>query len=506
MLLAALTAAFLLLPSLLYPFGRDQAVFAYVGSVMARGGMPYRDAWDLKPPGIYLAYALLASLSRDHGLGLMHLLRAADVAAAAGVGVLLAGILRRLGRPEAAATAAGWYACLYLQGGYWGLAQAESWANLFLLGGVLLALASGGGPPIRRLFLIGILGGLAAVLKFTTLLPLLPVLPYAFRRLPAGGRLRAALTLCAGIVLPLAGVAGWLAVTGVWPAYLEIQRGFVAPYTQLSASGPLAHLEHVFRYTGLWLGSVWLPAGLALAALEPSAGKRPAWGTGVALLAGGLVAVWMQDKYFGYHWQTALPALALLAALGSARVCEAARIPPRAIPAVCLLGVLFWAGGTRWGDYRDAVRVSTGSLSTSEWLARFGRPGRGDNSFLANTWVANYVRGHTRPDEAVLIWGFEPAVYLLADRRPPSRFFFNVPVSARFAPDAWRQEFLRDLEREPPELFLTVRHDAIPWASGRTDDSQAQLESWPELRNWLARGYRQEQQIEDFTLYRRVPR
>src|SRR5689334_7668345 len=52
-------AAALLIPSLLYPFARDQGVFAYVGSIILKGGWPYRDVWELKPPGIYYTYAAM---------------------------------------------------------------------------------------------------------------------------------------------------------------------------------------------------------------------------------------------------------------------------------------------------------------------------------------------------------------------------------------------------------------------------------------------------------------
>ncbi|HYP91397.1 MAG TPA: hypothetical protein VEQ59_24690, partial [Polyangiaceae bacterium] len=43
---------------LLYSFGRDQGIYAIVADTILKGGMPYRDAWDFKPPGIFLTYAL----------------------------------------------------------------------------------------------------------------------------------------------------------------------------------------------------------------------------------------------------------------------------------------------------------------------------------------------------------------------------------------------------------------------------------------------------------------
>src|SRR3990170_1470442 len=47
------------LPSLVQPMGADQALYAYVGERVLDGGVPYRDAWDQKPPAIHVAYAVM---------------------------------------------------------------------------------------------------------------------------------------------------------------------------------------------------------------------------------------------------------------------------------------------------------------------------------------------------------------------------------------------------------------------------------------------------------------
>src|SRR5689334_10365233 len=49
-----LVAAFQIL---MFPFGRDQGIYALVGEGILRGQVPYRDLWDFKPPGVFLVYA-----------------------------------------------------------------------------------------------------------------------------------------------------------------------------------------------------------------------------------------------------------------------------------------------------------------------------------------------------------------------------------------------------------------------------------------------------------------
>ncbi|MCJ7821513.1 MAG: glycosyltransferase family 39 protein, partial [Armatimonadetes bacterium] len=46
----------ILSPLLTYPFGRDQGVFAAAADILARGGLPYHDVWDVKPPGVFYTY------------------------------------------------------------------------------------------------------------------------------------------------------------------------------------------------------------------------------------------------------------------------------------------------------------------------------------------------------------------------------------------------------------------------------------------------------------------
>lgn len=512
-------ALLVLLPTLAFPFGRDQAVFAYVGEVIARGGMPYRDAWDLKPPGVYLAYAFLAALA-PNGAALMTAVRLADLLVAAVTAWLLARLVMRLTEAEEeqaprwliGAAVAGWYAGLYLHGTYWSLAQAEAWANPFLLGGVLLLL----GKPEERprpvaAFVAGGLLGAVALLKFTAVLPALPVLGWVIwstwrtERKPATAATLLALFGAGGALIVACG-AGWLAVGGALDSYLDIQRGFVAPYARLGATGLGERLAGLFGHTLGWARLAWLPVGLAAFGLASKREWR-AEGRGVAgaTLFAGLLAVWWQGKYFGYHWQTALPWLALSAAVGTEVLAARLRLPRFLAATLLPMLALGWSVAAHWSDYAGAVQYASGTLTRKSWIQRFGRPRRGDYAFFATERAAAYVRKHTHPDEPVLVWGFEPAIYLLADRRPTTRFFFNVPVTVRFAPEAWRQEFLAAFDAHPPQMLVVLRNDPIPWATAREDDSSEQLAEWTELAERIRRNYREVGRREDFLFYQRQP-
>src|SRR4051812_24037984 len=54
------------IPTIILPFWPDQSIFSIIGKAIAQGGFPYTDAWDQKPPGIYLIYA--AAIQGPFGL------------------------------------------------------------------------------------------------------------------------------------------------------------------------------------------------------------------------------------------------------------------------------------------------------------------------------------------------------------------------------------------------------------------------------------------------------
>jgi hypothetical protein len=499
----------MLAPSLLYPFGRDQSVFAYVAQVLQRGGLPYRDVWDLKPPGIYFLYRAMLDLTAQPS---MTAVRVVDLAWACASGLALYMVGRRFAGVVAAAAAGVWYAAAYLRMEFWGMAQAESFAALPLI----VALACWWRGWERRapwLFVAaGVLGGVAATLKFTAALPLLvPLLVAAATRgagepgdAPGRPLLAAAALTAAGAAVPVVACVLWMRGTGCWEPYLEIQRGFVAGYTRLDVEtlavrGGGQTLAIVLRYA--------VPALLAAAGVVAlrRAGRSREVGLVAGWLGAAVVAVWLQNKFYRYHWIAVLPPLCLLAAAGGEYAAQALRGRWRGarVAAVTLALPVLWGAWSNGREYVSAARRWSGSLSAAHYQARFGPPNGGDFSFVGDRMAAEYVRAIRTPERGLFVWGFEPLVYLLSGSRPPTRFIFAAPLVAPWAPAAWRAELMRDLRAEPPRTILVVTHDVYPWATGRNADSEALLKEFPELDAFIRSGYQFEQVIEDFVVYRR---
>ncbi|MCL6647915.1 MAG: hypothetical protein K6U89_06240 [Chloroflexi bacterium] len=491
------------LPLLNQPFGRDQGIFATIADVIRQDGLPYRDAWDHKPPGIDYAYALAFHLF-GRSWQAVHLLELLGLLAAM---VGLWWLVRPAGSRPALLAAALLGAGSVLQFEWWDRGQAEWWiATLATVG---IAGLQPGLPWPRAAALVG--GGLlGSVVWFKpTAVPLVLI----------GGALALAgqqrwvrLALVA---------AGALLAVGV-PAGLFWQAG---AFGDLWTAVVLFNQLHVQTGANLTLAAaIWATVAFAermgplvpLAAAGLTAARR--WPSGVLLLLGwllvALAGVWAQGKFFSYHWSVALPPLAGLAGLGLNAGWEAVCWPGphawlrRGIAAVLAGALLLPIWADQQGKLGRDLPYLLGWVSWPQYAAQFGHNLNNVDvySFRHAQATADYLRAHTAPSEPVLVWGFQALVNWLAERPAPTRYIFSYPLTIERpeSPLRWeaRQTFLREFDARPPAYVVLVSKDINPI---QTRESVALLEEFPEFKARLTRDYRPEQQIGEFLLLRRHP-
>jgi 4-amino-4-deoxy-L-arabinose transferase-like glycosyltransferase len=517
--LLLLAAGFLLLaPMLTYPFGSDQGAFADVADVIARGGVPYRDVWDIKTPGIYyLFWAVFALLDRS-----IFSVRLADLLWTLAAAGLLAAIARRLLSLWAGIASAFFFLAFYALGfDFWHTAQCEGFASLPVALAVLLMLAAARRRRLPLAVACGLLIGLAAIIKFT-LAPLL-LMPLAAALLSPGEPLRSRLTRAAGCLagclLTLAATALLLARAGALREMLYTVFTWNSQYGKIQPPASkllvIPYQIAAFHFGGQYL-ILKLTSLLAIIGLIELAARRRSlshWWAVPAWWALSIVGVCAQGKYFAYHWLPVLPPLGLLAAAGlsgvhrvasnrlAANQARAASVA-LAVPLVACLGAAY---GKHFGA---AIAYARGRLPAPQYLARFATPPLPGCtgayfSFSADLAVADYLRAHSRPEDRIFIWGLEPLIYFLADRPPATRFVNDQPLLTPWSPPDWRDQAIRDLKRNRPRFILIVHNDAQPWITLWPGDSASALSNYPALTDLLRREYRPAIRIEDFDLWER---
>ena len=478
--------------SLWWPMGRDQGVYAWVGSVIVRGGASYVDAWEVKGPATHLIYAL-AQLLFGRGMWGIRLL---DVLMLAVATWLAWRALSRLVSVSGAALGVFLFVAWYWSLGYWETAQPDSWVA-FLLLAVLALIAPGGGPSRRRaLVAAGALIGVCAMLKplFSLFALLLLIDSWPKRGGDRAGALREAGASVAGFSVVVVPVVGWLLLHGALGPFLRIQFDFNWAVHRLSK--PLGMLEHL----GQWyefasdpallialplatVGAVWLWAGHRRFAVATLAA--------LALSIGGIA---LQSKYYPYHFTPIFAPLALLAGCGLGAIIDFDAVARRLRTGVAaglagllvLVSLAALAPGTwTW------MRYVGGALPKTDYHAQFGLQ-KADYSFRECELAARLVEDATDPDDTILVWALDPLIYYLAQRMPPSRFGAHYPLTrGELNPfeAEWRRQFMQDLAARPPARIVIADHDEnnlLPKSSFHY------IDDFPEFRSYLVQGYTSE--------------
>lgn len=512
LLLAAAAAS--LAPILAYPFGRDQGAFACVADVILRGGTPYRDAWEIKPPGIYYLFSASFALFGRSMLA-PRLLDLVWSLAAAG---LLFSVGKRLLSLLAGTLGAFFFLVFYALGfDYWTTTQCDGFASLPIAAAAAALVAAERRRSPGLAVLCGALIGIAITIKFTLgAFLLLPCLAALFAR-EETSRARAARTgaYVGGCFGVLGIVAALMWLSGAWYDMVYLLFTWNAKYAALRSRVPMTiRIPHeTFRF--LLAGQYWILRAVGLLGLigagdlvfRPAAGRArwliPTW----ALLM--LAGLWVQAKFHPYHWLPLLPPLGLLAGHGLAAARRWIRdtgTPQRAgalaVAGAALLVAMLASGYST--HFQVPIRHALGRSPQAESLKEFGEYGQGDFSLAADLEVSRFLRENSAADEAIYVWGFEPLVYFLADRRPASRFITLQPLVSPWSPPEWRQELIRDLDRERAAYILVLHNDVFPWVTASRLDSAAQLLHYPELQLFLRENYRPDRQIEHFEVWKRM--
>lgn len=503
----------LLAPLTTYPMGRDQGVFATVADVIALGGAPYKDAWDIKPPGIfYLFWLSFKIFGRSEAAP-----RFLDLSWTLATALTIWAIGRRLFSVWAAPAAAFFFLIRYMTHDYyWHTSQCDGFASLPLALAALSLIYAEERKRAGFAFACGALAAIAIVIKFTLgLFLLLPFLALTLLKTePIRARFTRAIWYLAGCALLLLFAAGLIWKAGAFGSMLEVVFRWNAAYAGAQISGlPRQNLlgqliKIIIGQPGQYIFPIGLLAILGavdLCVRVESARMRwlvPAWALAIVL------QVWVQGRYYPYHWLPLLPPLALLAAQGlrtlrwSLNKLERPRLAS-ALSAFGVLAIFTLLGIGYYLFLRFPLRYLTGKVPREVYLQGFDRAIASDFSLTADQQVAAWIKNHTQSNTPVFIWGFEPLIYFLADRPPASRFIYNIPLVAPWSPEEWREELIRDLKEKKPAYFIVAHRDPQPWMVGRWDDSASQLATYPELAQLLRDNFRLREQIQDFSIYER---
>ncbi len=478
--IAVVMTAWLLANILMYRYGRDQGIYATVADTVLRGGMPYRDAWDFKPPGIYVIYAATRAL---FGPG-QWAIRVVEVLGLGSVVAAFVVLARRFFSDGRIGILAGALAVLvHAELEFWHTAQPESFGGMLTAWALVLATFEPESNDVRARrkelacwTVAGALYGFCFLLKPPLAGGAVVSAAFAARRMraklsgrPWPARLRAAsapfLCMAAGGAFVVAACALWFVVRGAFRDLYDTLFVFTPHYTKLSWEDATVP-GMVYLAVEEWFIDLSAPnfVGMLAAFVLPSVASREKEGVAHVLLVISfqLVGVAMQGKFFPYHYGASVLLGSLIAGLGAYKLWTRA-VAKRAwgvLAFTVALPIVFEARSSTRNlpnDFLDRCLARQKQLLGLSGTTRDELDGKlysvADVNYDADRRVAEFLRERLAPNELAFIWGFEPMIYDMAERRPATRFIYDVPQRVAWYKDQARTALMADLDRTPPKAI-----------------------------------------------------
>jgi hypothetical protein len=497
------------LPSLFQPMGADQALYAYVAERIRGGGLPYRDAWDQKPPAVHFLYAGLRTLWAGDAV-----VPAADLAAAAMVAFLLFKVGERAG-PAGTGQAS---ALLFLflsnpaftrVAGIRLRSQCETFIAVAVTAALLLLVLKSpkrqskgraerrATPPTpAALFAAGVLFGVAFTLKYNAAVFAVAGVTtlWLARALSPGGLVR----LSAGFLVPALAIPLVFALGGALRPLIDATILYNLEYSGETYRSPLDVARYLItfpieraRFDALWtLGGVGC---LVLLAGAPGSRERL---IPVVWVAAACVSIAINgSRGLPQYFVQANPALALAAGWGGAlawtwlRAAHLRAARPIAVAILVVVSIAVWRVN-QFDKLAEQTlfdaRYALGWMPRDAYLARYDDDRK--YSAVASDALGKFLAEHSQPADRVFVFGFTCAAYLEANRASASRFFWSRPVIVGFnqgRPGYGTDGLLADLDINRPAVIALQQRD---WAPD-VDDSATFFMKTPSLSGWLRAHY-----------------
>ena len=403
----------------------DESIHAAVARTLVDGGTLYRDAIDQRTPLTYYAVAAIFAAAGANNLFAVRLVVAALIAFTA-FGLFL------LGRRTHSTATGGWTAAAFVALSTNLLPPSDAFAFhtewfviLFTTGAAWIFWRQETPPSARAAAGTGALLALAFLSKQPALLDLAPpVAVCLWRALSRDWDLRLTARTLAGLGLgfagPLLGVLVYFGAKGAlgdlsfyaWGYNLEYYGPEIGLLDRtLSALQPFQLLAR--EYPSILVAGA-VAAGLALVRLvqfRPAPEERRAHGWRVFLLVwctSSLGGAASGGRGFEHYVIQCLPAFALAAGSALAELAAWTRrqwLDSRRLPAAAAGSALaLVAGQLLW----HCAPARHAPFPPADPAAR----------------ISLYIRERTTAADPLFVWGYNPDIYLYADRRPASRFVY----------------------------------------------------------------------------------
>ena len=464
LLLVLLFVGFIRVRLLDMPLERDEGEYAYAGQLILQGIPPYELAYNMKLPGTYYAYASGMAVFGQTRAGVHLTLLAANALTI----VMVFLLARKLSGPVAGLAAGASYGLMSVSPAVLGTAaHATQFVVLFAVPGTW-ALWHALLTNVRRTFFFsGLLYGLAFLMKQPGLCfglfgaTVIVARAVRNRALLERHFLSALAGFSAGLALPFLFFCLTALIAGDFARFWFWTFDYASNYaTANSFASGMRNLGVRLRDQLPTCAGFWILAGLGLLFAMRCRKQRLEMAFAAGLLVFSFLGMLPGFTFREHYSVLLLPALALMAGAAVQLSRSMASRWLGAVPVVLFGGALVW---NVWLQRQVFFQLDPFQVCR---VIYHGNP------FVESLPVAEYIRGHSKPEARVAVIGSEPQIYFYAQRRSATGYIYTYPLmdDEPYAV-AMQREMEGEIEAAKPEFVVQVMYKYSWMRRSRSDDS-----------------------------------
>lgn len=178
------------------------------------------------------------------------------------------------------------------------------------------------------------------------------------------------------------------------------------------------------------------------------------------VLAAALLTVWMQKRFFSYHFTAAAPFLAASVFYGMKMTLPRARVLPLlsslALVIVALIARPMFCTNRKYNylaHMDNVIAYESGEISRWDYLKPFTGMNYLDH-YRVHERIGLTAKERMRPGDMLCARGFATAIYQVSGMRCPSRHVMQAWPAGL---PSWEGEWKRDINRYRPRFVVTFR-------------------------------------------------
>lgn len=441
------------------PFERDEGAYSYYGKLLLEGGVPYKDFYEQKFPGIFYLYAMIVGIFGDTVKGMHWGFTFLNL----GTILFLFFAVKRMFSPLAAAVTALTYGIVSLTPYLSGFTvQSEHGVAFFISLGILFYAIIQKNKGWQYFLYMGLAMGLAFMVKTTGVflvlwggIVIITDFIYEKQNRTIKEFFRRTLIYSAGVFLMFGLFFLLVIAKGAYTEMIywtiEVPKEYVGT---IKWEDGKQYLKYTFEAITKDYKFFWVHAGCALLILLLN---DVSWKTKfmvLTLIFFSGATIFPGYYFYGHYWIQLVPGLAVLSGITFYSLNNLIKtrfgIKSPRVQYIYAAVFIFFAGMhlNKQRDYYFNPNYD-----------RILRTVYGANPFPEAARIADYINANSNPEDAIVSIGSEPQLYFYTKKNCPSRhaYFTSLVFGSKYHAQ-WQREFVADVEKAKPRYVVFFNH------------------------------------------------